>query len=103
MYTPIPLEDATFTEVLARVAFRLLELEYRKWKYEPETLYIPFQALAFNLAVQGFGQLSTFVASYLYYHTKYEFRAEYWRWRIIVRARGAERNRRAGKPWKRVP
>lgn len=60
----IPLSDASFTEVLARVAFQLIKLDYARWREcytDPDTGMVGLSAA---LRQDGFEVMATWVYAY---------------------------------------
>jgi len=102
MYTPIPLQDAPMSEVLARVSFRLIQRHY--WRMRPdvvnrdELLY----TLANRLQDTGFRALSLWITGCAHYCNQSGVNIYDWREDVVVRSRRAAHNRRVGKPWARV-
>ena len=97
------IDNDPFSAVLARVTYRVME---RAWsKYGPLGAS-PDQALDLlleQLQVDGMQVLYGWVLAFRYYrHTK-KTTARHWRDCTVKRSRLAERNRRAGRPWQRVP
>lgn len=98
----MPLEDATFSEVLARVAFRYAEADYRKLRRQnPDVAYDPGWA-ARDLATGGFPHLACYLAAMLYHKSTRGGPLRQQRNTIIVRARLAAWHRERSQPWRRV-
>jgi hypothetical protein len=96
------LEDAVIlSEVLCRVAFRLIERDYRKC---PELYSDPstrLYQLATTLEHEGFRALSMWVSSAAFYRAQYGFTMAEWRDKCIYRARRHYLNHRSGNGWRR--
>lgn len=101
--TPIPLEDASFSEVYTRVAFRLLQIEVRRARGLGFSTSETIETLILNLCDGNFNALASWVCSFEYYRTKHGYSALYWKQELIRRARSRQRNHRLGKPWRREP
>jgi len=99
----VPLTDEPVSAVLARVAFAVAV--YRYWR--PIGRELPDPAtytlqLAEQLSMEGWNVLSGWTLSMAYHGSK-GIHAARWRNIVVQRARQAQRNRQAGKPWQRVP
>lgn len=91
----------TLTEVMARVAFRLIELD---WRRHPELYAVPKERMLQvyeSLDDAGFRALSWWVLSAAYYTSREPMRLADWRDWCIVRARRYRYNVISGRPWKR--
>jgi len=95
------ISDITLSEVMARVAFRLIELD---WRRSPDLYTDPKQRmlqLYESLDSTGFRALSWWILSAAYYTSRDDMRLVYWRDWCIVRARRYRYNVAVGRPWKR--
>jgi hypothetical protein len=102
MYTPIPLQDASFSEVLARVTFRVLQRDYHRYGYLDCGYVEGIEQCRRELEIAGFRAISTWIAASQFYLATNPYKLVHWRDEVCRRARASERNRRAGKPWARV-
>jgi len=97
-----PLADAPLSEVLARVTFRLIQLEASK--APPHT--IPLRTNTINQLYLRLEPLFPAIATWLiacnYWCRTRRLPCYRWKADVTLRARLAERNRRTGKPWQRV-
>lgn len=97
------LDNDPFSAVLARVTYRLMERQWRKLGplgADPDTA---LDLLQDQLQGGGWTVLHGWVMAFRYYrHTK-GTTARHWRDCTVKRGRLAERNRRTGRPWARVP
>lgn len=99
----VPLPDEPLSALLARVAYRHV---CRVWyasqsspAVEPAAL---LQEIVRELDHLGLSALAAWVTAMAYYQSK-GCTARQWRNTVIRRARQAQRNRQAGRPWQRVP
>lgn len=100
--TSLLLYHEPMSAVLARVAYRLIELDYRRSAYlwtDPPAM---IGALSRDLDDAGFRALGRWVAAYAHYSRQGVYTAAY-KQRVVRRARWAAMNRSHGKPWARVP
>jgi len=102
MYTPIPLDEASFSEVLARVTFRVLQRDYWRFGYLDCTYAEGIEQCRRDLERNGFRALSTWVAAANFCLATNPYKLNDWRDDVVMRARRAAYNRRVGKPWRRV-
>jgi len=82
----IPLSDASLSEVLARVSYRLIE---RRLAWYDEPFELPIEALSIlygQLERRGWSVMSTWVSAYAFYLAQGEL-PEFTRQRFIFRAR----------------
>ena len=96
----LPLEP--LSAIMARVAYRLIQLDY---KNEPGAYVSPARAigdLARQLHSDGFPALSYWVAGYAFHNVR-GTSTQMCKQRMVQRARWAALNREYGKPWARVP
>jgi hypothetical protein len=97
------LDCAPFSAVICRVAYRLVVVDYRQ---QPESYDDPANGLYF-LAVKldrhGFNALSMWIAAFAYKMRTEGLTLREARDEVIYRATEAERRRRGGRPWARVP
>lgn len=97
------LTEEPMSAVLCRVAYAVAV--YRYWRPVGRELPDPdhfLGCLASDLHREGFTALSSWVLSMAYYSRK-GLKANQWRRCFTERARQAQRNRDAGRPWKRLP
>jgi hypothetical protein len=102
LHNTIPITDATFSEVLARVAYQLIVKDFQR---EPAAYQTPCTAMFFlsaRLEAFGFRALSLWVTAAAYHQTKGKS-LKTWKLMTIDRTRQADANRRSGIPWKPVP
>jgi len=102
MLEHIPLDHATLSEVLARVAYRIAQREYRQQYSDTinrERLLLP---LSDRLDKQGFRALALWLSACAFYCRRERCLIIHWRDTVIVRARRAQHYRRTGMPWRRV-
>lgn len=98
-----PLTEEPLSAVLARVAFAVAVRRY--WRPigkelpEPSTFV---SKLAQEVQAEGWPVLHSWLLSMAYYSTR-GLTAARWRSVMVQRARIAESNRKAGRPWQRVP
>lgn len=100
--TSVLLYHEPMSAILARVAYRLIALDYA---HEPGAYVSPARAmgdLSRQLHYDGFPGLSLWVACYAFHKRKGVSCAAY-KQRVVRRARWAALNRAGGKPWARVP
>jgi hypothetical protein len=88
--------------VLARVAYRVIEREYRARPCRPEDGRAFLVALCLRLGRDGLPVLSCWIAAYGWHNRRGRNTAQTKQW-IVRRARWAAMNRREGKPWACVP
>lgn len=97
------LDAAPFSAVLCRVAYRLVVYDY---KYNPTRYKVPSDGvcdLAIRLERGGFPALAMWCSAFAYKMTVEHLTVREARDEVIYRATEAERRRRGGKPWERVP
>ena len=63
MYNRIPIEDACCSEVLARVAFRIVQLDYLRRRWPNTSPNDAFFRIGRELDEAGFGALAMYVYS----------------------------------------
>lgn len=100
--TSIVLRDEPFSAVLARVAYRLIQLDFTRY---PDRYTCPSSgmlALSRSLHASGFRALSTWVCAYAHAVACGKSTAYYKQW-VVMRSRWGALNRRCGKPWAAVP
>lgn len=97
-----PLDAATLSEVLARVAFRLAE---RRARGRPEAWRDP-RAFVYNLVVEldrdGWQTMATYLASMHHNAIRNGTKLQQERDAIVRRSRCHARHRAEGRPWKRA-
>jgi hypothetical protein len=98
----IPLESATFSEVLARVAFRLVQIDYRRTNFYGRSYEDGIYAVARRLDQEGWPMPAMWITAALYQMHRRGITLGEWRTDVVQRARWAARNRSLGKPWKPV-
>lgn len=100
--TSVMLHLEPMSAILARVAYRLIQMDYA----QNHGLYAtPIDGLCYlsrRLQRDGFPGLSLWVAAYAFHKRKGTSCAAY-KQRVVRRARWAALNRLGGKPWARVP
>ncbi len=101
-YTRVLLYHEPMSAVLARVAYRLIELEYRRSCGASVPVEIQNTRLIRRLDQGGFRALATWVVAYRYYRHRGKSTAAAKQW-FLSRARWAAMCRANGKPWARVP
>lgn len=100
--TSVLLTLEPMSAILARVAYRLIQLDYRRDRDRYFDAPAGLMYLAMDLKRDGFTALSTWVSSYSYHSLKGVSAAAY-KQRVVRRARWARLNKECGKPWARVP
>jgi hypothetical protein len=97
------LDAVPFSAVICRVAYRLVVYDY---KYNPTRYRVPADGvcdLAIRLERGGFPALAMWCSAFAYKMTVEHLTVRQARDEVIFRATEAERRRRGGKPWTRVP
>ena len=97
------LDCAPFSAVICRVAYRLVVYDY---KYNPDRYRVPSDGvcdLAIRLERGGFPALAMWCSAFAYKMTVEHLTVREARDEVIHRATEAERRRRSGNPWARVP
>jgi hypothetical protein len=91
----------TLSEVMARITFRLIELDWRRNPHLYDDPKERILQLYRDLDNKGFRALSWWVLSAAYYLGRDGMRLAYWRDWCIIRARRYRYNVLAGRPWQR--
>jgi len=99
----IALTDEPMSAVLCRVAYRLIETEWRRQGKPAQAGPLLISVLAARLHQEGFRALASWLFVAAHHTNQTGFRVVRWRDCVIRRARQAQRNREAGRPWQRVP
>jgi len=100
--TSVRLDQEPLSAIFARVAYRLIQ---RDFTTAPGRYFTPIAGLGYlarQLQRDGWPGLSLWVAAYSFHKARGVGVAEC-KQRFVWRARWAIENRRAGKPWARVP
>lgn len=100
--TTVLLTLEPLSAIYARVAYRLIEQDYRRNTEAYTDSARAVGVLGARLHHEGFTGLSAWVCSYAY-HIRQGVPTGRYKQRSIWRARWAALNRREGKPWARVP
>lgn len=98
-----PLTCEPVSAVLVRVAYRLVEMEYRRTGRCPTSGPLLMSCLAARLHQEGFRALATWLFVGAHHVNQTGFRVARWRDCVIRRSRQARSNREAGRPWQRIP
>jgi len=97
----IPLEDATLSEVLARVTYQLIALEWRRSSPSDFPHRAQVTRTVERKIAPYFPALCTWLAACDYDCSRTGIKTHLWRRNVVERARRAAYNRRIGKPWRR--
>lgn len=92
-------QDDGETEWVARVAYQLVKLDYRK---HPKAYQLPadgLYALSLSLASSGFNHLSTYLASFAWHCRRHRFTAIGYLLTVIARSRKRRYYQTVGNPW----
>jgi hypothetical protein len=98
-----PLTCEPMSAVLCRVAYRLVEAEWRRQGKPAQAGPLLISVLAARLHQEGFRALASWLYVAAHHINQTGFRVAQWRDCVIRRARQAQSNREAGRPWQRVP
>jgi len=101
-YTSVLLHHEPLSAILARVAYRVIERDYRRERDRYFDAAAGLTYLALDLKRDGYRSLSLWVSAYSYHSVMGRSTANTKQW-IVARSRWAALNRSAGKPWARVP
>lgn len=97
------IDNDPLSAVLARVTYRLMEREWKRLGPMGASPDTALDLLQDRLRVEGWPVLHGWLLAFRYYrHTK-GCSARHWRDCTVRRGRLAAANRRAGRPWQRVP
>jgi hypothetical protein len=97
-----PSDGIILSEVMARVAFRLVVQDYRAHARNYKEPLAGMLLLAARLDIAGFRALAVWVYTAAYSVRRQECSLAVWRDSVIRRARLHDAYRRQGRPWKRA-
>lgn len=98
----VPLAGRPFSEVLARVAYRLIVQEYRRLSASGPTREEVLLAVDERLGALGLRALQTYVWAFAWNAEQHGVTLRQAALFVVERARSAERLRQRGRPWGRA-